>query len=86
MLNAVKLALRVTTTTFDSEITSLINDCTTELEGMGVTVSTTDPQILTAVISYCKWQFGENENADKWREIYDRKLAQFQTMTNYTTW
>lgn len=86
MLAKVKLALRITTTDFDSEIQSLINDCLSELASMGVAVVDTDPQIVTAVIAYVKWQFGENEDSDKWRSIYDRKLAQFKMTTGYTDW
>lgn len=89
MLSKVKLALRITTTAFDTEITSLINDCLDELEALGVVVPDspeTDNQISTTVIAYCKWLFGSNDEADRWREIYDRKLAQFKTMTGFTVW
>lgn len=86
MLAKVKLALRITTTDFDAEIQSLINDCVSELEMLGVIVDDTDPQIVTAVIAYAKWQFGDAEDADKWRSVYDRKLAQFKMATGYTDW
>lgn len=89
MLAAVKLALRITTTAFDTEITSLINDCLAELTALGVVVPASpenNDQIKSAVIAYCKWLFGSNEDADRWRDIYDRKLAQFKTMTGFTVW
>lgn len=92
MLEIVKLALRITTTAFDSEITRLINECIEELQGLGVIVNTdeatgdpTSEQVQGAIVAYCKWQFGQNEEADRWREIYDRKLAQLKTMTGFTT-
>jgi len=44
------------------------------------------PQILTAIIAYCKWKFGDNENADRWENIYHEKLAQLKTMTGFTDW
>lgn len=89
MLAAVKLALRITTDAFDDEITNLINDCLAEMTALGVIIPE-DPednaQILTTVIAYCKWLFGENDQEDKWRAVYDRKLSQFKTMTGYTDW
>jgi len=89
MLAAVKLALRITTEAFDTEITSLINDCLAELAALGVVVPESpedNDQIKSTVIAYCKWLFGSNEDADRWRDIYDRKLAQFKTMTGFTVW
>ncbi len=88
-LTKIKIALRISTNAFDDEISNLIDDGLAEMEALGVTIPATpedDPQIVSTTIARCKWLFGENENADKWRDIYDRKLAQFQTMTGYTTW
>lgn len=89
MLNAIKLALRIATNAFDSEIQTLIDAAIAEMAGLGVTAATsttTDPQIISAVIAYCKWQFGNNEDADRWRDIYHIKLGQLKTMTGYTDW
>lgn len=89
MLAAVKLALRITTTAFDSEIQMLIDAAIAEMNGLGVTAATadtTDPQIISAVIAYCKWLFGSNEDADRWRDIYHVKLGQLKAMTGYTDW
>lgn len=92
MLEIVKLALRITTTAFDDEITRLISECIEEMKGLGVIVDVdeetgipTSDQIQGAIVAYCKWQFGSNDEADRWREIFDRKLAQLKTMTGYTT-
>lgn len=89
MLTLVKTALRITTDAFDDELDLLIEACADEMKGLGVTVAdaeSTDPQICTAVIAYCKWQFGANTDADRWRDIYHEKLAQLKTMTGYTAW
>lgn len=83
MLETVKLALRVVTDAFDSEINLLINDCLAEMESLGVNVyevGTNDPQIQSAVIAYCKWRFGDAENKEQFEKIYHTKLAQFQMM------
>lgn len=89
MLNAIKLALRIATNAFDSEIQTLIDAAIAEMAGLGVTAATsttTDPQIISAVAAYCKWQFGNNEDADRWWDIYHIKLGQLKTMTGYTDW
>ena len=89
MLNIVKLALRITTSAFDDEIQYLIDACTNEMNALGVEVAfseSTDPQIVQAVISYCKWQFGANPDADRWRDIYHEKLAQLKMMSGKTDW
>lgn len=89
MLNAIKLALRIATNAFDSEIQTLIDAAIAEMAGLGVTAATsttTDSQIISAVVAYCKWQFGNNEDADRWRDIYHIKLGQLKTMTGYTDW
>lgn len=89
MLNAIKLALRIATNAFDSEIQTLIDAAIAEMAGLGVTAATsttTDPQIISAVVAYCKWQFGNNEDADRWRDIYHIKLGQLKNMSGYTDW
>lgn len=89
MLEQIKLALRITTDTFDDEIQVLIDSAIAEMAGLGVTTATsttTDAQIISAVTAYVKWQFGENEDADRWRDIYHIKLGQLKTMTDYTDW
>lgn len=44
------------------------------------------PQVLQAIIAYCKWQFGFNGDAERWEAIYHEKLAQLKTMTGFTDW
>lgn len=60
-----------------------LTDTTIQDYGNGLPVS---PQVLQAVIAYCKWQFGNNEDAERWERIYHEKLAQLKTMTGFTEW
>lgn len=83
MLEIVKLALRIITDAFDTEIQLLIDDCISEMEALGVHVydmGFNDPQLQSAVIAYCKWRFGDSENKEQFERIYHTKLAQFQMM------
>lgn len=89
MLNLVKLALRIVTTAYDTEISLYINECLSEMVGLGIlsnvaTATTDDPQIQGAVIAYCKWMFGDADNKEDFKAIYERKLEQLKTMTGYT--
>ena len=91
MLTKVKQALRITTTAFDTELTDLIDACIRDLGIAGVvgdTVSTdsTDTLVIQAVISYCKWRFGNPNDADRFKELYEIQKGQLQIATGYTNW
>ena len=92
LLNIVKLALRITTSAFDAELRLLICACLEEMEAMNVLVERnpgggpTSSQVQSAVVAYCKWQFGNHEDKDQWEQIYHTKLAQLKTMTGFTDW
>lgn len=85
MLEKVKLALRVTTTTFDSELTDLMSAACSDLGIVGVTAttSTTDPLLIRAIITYCKLHFGEPDEYDRLKASYDEQKAQLITATGY---
>ncbi len=75
MLNKVKLALRISNTAYDSEITDLINACKKELELAGIASSNivdTDGIIIQTIISYCKAYFGyDNPDAERYIRSYE---------------
>lgn len=85
MLDKVKLALRIVTNSFDSELTDLINAACGDLGVVGVTVTstTTDPLLTRAIITYCKMQFGEPDEYDRLKASYDEQKAQLITCTGY---
>lgn len=91
MLNKVKLALRIAGNAYDDELNLLISACLEELEGLNVIIDYNDgvpasAQVQSAVIAYCKWQFGDAENKEQFERIYHTKLAQLKTMTGHTNW
>ncbi len=73
MLNKVKLSLRISGDMFDSEIQDLIEAALTDLKISGVVnTEETDPLILRAVITYCKANFGyDNNEAERFQKSYD---------------
>lgn len=87
MLEKVKMALRITTDTFDEELTDLIAAAKMDLGIAGVTApGPTDALINRAVITYCKCNFGLPEDYDRLKASYDEQKAQLQSATGYTTW
>lgn len=85
MLNTVKLAMRLTTTAYDAEITRLINAACADLGIIGVTVdsTSTDPILVQAVVTFCRLNFGTPTDYDKLKASYDEQKAQLLTARGY---
>ena len=91
MLEKVKLALRITTNAFDTELTDLIAAAKVDLGIAGVLVSVTtdlalDIIIQKAIITYCRCNFGQPDDYDRLKASYDEQKAQLSMATGYTTW
>ena len=87
MLDKVKLALRITTEAFDTELTTLINAAKLDLGIAGVSLpSTLDDICEVAIITYCKMNFGEPDGYDRLKASYDEQKAQLSMSTGYTVW
>lgn len=87
MLEKVKLALRITTTAFDSEITDMIAAALADLGIAGVLIEDEmAPLIIRAVTTYCRANFGQSEDYERMKAAYDEQKAQLRTATGYTDW
>lgn len=87
MLEKVKLALRITTTAYDSELNDLIASAQLDMGIAGVVIpETIDALVTKAVITYCKMSFGLPEDYDKLKASYDEQKAQLISATGYTNW
>ena len=91
MHEKVKLALRITTNAFDSELNDLIDAAKIDLGIAGVDIPVTTDQsvdviISKAIITYCKLNFGEPDQYDRLKASYDEQKAQLSMATGYTTW
>lgn len=91
MLEKVKLALRITTNAYDSELTDLIEAAKIDLGIAGVIVPITtdsniDAIIQRAIVTYCKLNFGEPDEYDRLKASYDEQKAQLSMATGYTEW
>ena len=87
MLDKVKIALRIKTNAFDTELTDLINAAKTDLGIAGVNVPAEVDAIVTrAIITFCKMSFGLPEDYDRLKKSYDEQKSQLSNATNYTDW
>ena len=87
MLETVKMALRITTTAYDSELTYLIEAAKLDLGIAGVVLpEETDALVTRAVVTYCKMSFGLPEDYDRLKASYDEQKAQLSNATGYTDW
>lgn len=87
MLEAVKMALRISTNAFDDEISALIAAAQLDLGVAGVIVpETIDALVKVAIITYCRLRFGQPDDYDRLKRSYDEQKAQLSTCTGYTDW
>ncbi len=87
MLSKVKMALRITTTAYDTELQGYIDAAKLDLGIAGVDVpATLDAIVETAIITYCRIHFGEPVDYDRLKASYDEQKAQLSMATGYTTW
>lgn len=82
---AVKTAMRISNNAYDSEIESLIQAACTDIgfADTEVTVNTTDPILIRAIITYCRLNFGTPDDYDRLKRSYDEQKAQLQSATGY---
>lgn len=88
-LERVKLALRISTDAFDSELALLIQAAQKDLRiagANGANVNEGDPLTLLAITTYCKLHFGAPDEYDRLKRSYDEQKAQLCTATGYTKW
>lgn len=89
MLNKVKLALRLTTDAYNSELNDLIEAAKLDLGIAGVILpASLDAIVERAIITYCKVHFSALTDGEwsRLKESYDEQKAQLATATGYTDW
>ena len=89
LLNKTKVALRITVSNYDNELTDLINAAKLDLGIAGVTLPTQlDAVCERAIITYCKIHFSALTDGEfsRLKASYDEQKAQLSTATGYTTW
>lgn len=86
MLTKVKMALRVSSSDYDTEISSLIASAQQDLALAGVVLPTTpasDDLIVTAVTTYVRAHFGSPDNYTNLKNSYDEQKSQLMVAEDY---
>lgn len=87
LVQEAKMARRLTTNAFDSQVVMLLNAAFLDMGVAGVEVpETLTPIIDQAAITYFLMHFGESDNYDRLKASYDEQKAQLATCTGYTDW
>ena len=86
LIDTCKMALRVTTTAYDTEINEYIEAAKLDLGIAGVETATPDELVNKAIMTYVKMSFGAPANYDKLKAAYDEQKAQLMMATGYTDW
>ena len=87
LIAAAEMALRITTTTFDSEIGDLLDAAFLDLGVAGVQVpDEIDALVKQAALTYVKMHFGQPDEYERLKKSYDEQKAQLATATGYTNW
>lgn len=87
LVSAAKLAARITTTAFDSQVSMLLDAAMQDMGVAGVEApETVDAIVQQAAITYFLMHFGEPDQYDRLKKSYDEQKAQLSTCTGYTDW
>lgn len=97
MLAKVKLAKRISTTVFDSELLDLIAAAIADIKHAGVQFeyqedrdggfvtdyTVPDPLVRRAIVTYCVMNFGSPEDYDRLKSSYDEQKGQLRESSGY---
>lgn len=93
LLDNVKVACRVSSHAYDDELTDLIASGLADLGLTDIKASVlvdedTDPLIRKAVITYCRMNFGYQDEAayERLKASYDEQKSQLLMASAYTDW
>lgn len=87
IIDDARMALKITSTGFDTEIERLIAAARADLTIAGVILpDPLDDLTETAVLTYVCMHFGNPPNYDKLEASYTKQLQRLQTATGYTDW
>ncbi len=85
MLEAAKLALRISTDAYDEEIESLLGAAEQDLRVAGVTrVDRDDDLVKRALITYVRANFGSPDDYERLRDSYELQKSVLMHAADYT--
>lgn len=86
-LVAVKMAMGITVSAYDTEISDLIDAGQKDLELVcGITLDPADKLVLQAIKTYVRMSFRSPGDYDRLRQSYEAQKGQLMIATGYTDW
>lgn len=87
MIEAAKMANRMTTTAYDQEVNRLLDAALLDMGVAGVVIpDEIDALVTQCAITYFLMHFGSPDHYDQLKLSYDEQKAQLSSCTGYTTW
>lgn len=87
MLAGAKMALRIKTNAFDSQIMGLLAAALADLGIAGVEIpDESSPIVEQACCTYVRIHFGQPDDFERLKRSYDEQKAQLATHTGFTDW
>lgn len=87
LIDNCKMAMRITTSAYDTEIQAYIDAAMLDLGIAGVTIpEEANALINKAIMTYVRMSFGAPANYDRLKDSYDEQKAQLMNATGYTIW
>lgn len=87
LIESAKLAGRITTNAYDSQIEDLLETALLDLGVAGVVIpEDMGGLVRQAAITFFLMRFGDPDNYERLKASYDEQKAQLVTATGYTTW
>jgi hypothetical protein len=87
LIISAKMAKRLTTDYYDTEVERLLNTAMIDMGVAGVVIpEEVDDLVRQAAITYFLMNFGQPDNYDELKRSYDEQKAQLSNTTGYTEW
>lgn len=87
LIDNCKMAMRITTSAYDTEIQAYIEAAMLDLGIAGVVIpEEANALINKAIMTYVRMSFGAPANYDRLKDSYDEQKAQLMNATGYTIW
>lgn len=91
LIDEVKLAIGLSDSTYDAEITTFISACKTDLSFGNVdAIADSNAEVKTAIITYCNFMFqlihGDTDRAERLKAAYDSLKTQMGLSSSFRDW
>lgn len=87
LIASAKLAARITTNAYDSQVTALLQAAFLDMGVAGVVIPEEyDVLVRQAAVTYFLCHFGQPDDYDRLKASYDEQKGQLATCTGYTDW